>query len=137
MGKFIHRSLDTVRTIEQDVVSAPQAVTTFIEQKITNPVIIEAKSVAEPIIQYIDREVEVIKEVPVTVEKEVIKFVEKEVVKFIDRPVHIFKEKIIEIPVEKITIVEKDVIKFIHKAPNWIWYLLAFETLTICMLIIK
>lgn len=135
MGKFVQKTIGVINQIEQDVVHAPEAVTTFIEQKITDPVISEAKT----IVQYIDREViktvEVIKEVPV----ETIKYIEKEVIKFVDVPVHVIREieKIIEVPVEKIREIEKQVVKTVHKIPYWMWMLSALELLTIMILIIK
>lgn len=129
MGKFIQRSLDAVKDIEKDVVSAPEAISTFIAQKIADPVINEAKT----IVQYVDREVQVIKEVPV----EVIKYVDKEVVRFIDRPVHIFKEKIVEVPVEVIRNIDRKVITLVNKVPNWCWLFMGAEILLNLLLIIK
>jgi hypothetical protein len=73
------------------------------------------KEIEKPVAVYVDRPVEVEKivekEVPVEVEKEVVKFIERPLTVYVDRPVEV--EKIVEkeVPVE----VEKEVVKFIER----------------------
>lgn len=141
MGKFTQKTIGVLasapaalKAVEQEAVTLATPTTTFV-QKIAEDVITDTKTVVEPVVQFVDREVQIIKEVPV----EVIKYVDKEVIKFIDVPVHVIREveKLIEVPVEKIREVQTKVVTTVHKIPYWMWMLSAMELLAIILLIIK
>lgn len=131
MGKFTQKSTGAIREFEKAISLVPEVVTTEIEQKITDPVISSVNNV----VQFVDREVEVIKEVPVYIEKEVIKYVDRVEVKFVDVVKEI--EKIVHVPVDIVREVDRKVVTFVDKVPYWMWMLSAMELLTIIILIIK
>lgn len=135
MGTFVQRTLNVAKEIEQDVVHAPEVITTLIEQKITDPVISSIKNV----VQYVDREIIQYVEVPITVEKEVIKFVDREIKVMVEVPTYITKEieKIVEVPVEVIHNIDRKVITLVNKVPNWCWLFMGAEILLNLILIIK
>jgi hypothetical protein len=84
-----------------------------------DPVQIPPPKVSTPkkVVQYVDRPVEVVKEVPV----EVVKEVPVEVVKYVDRPVEVVKEVPVEVvkyvdrPVKVVQKVPKEVIKYVDR----------------------